>query len=51
LLALYEAKINMLDNSKTRGKIWLEIATGLEEYGIQVFIYKTYLKHMIFTLD
>jgi len=48
LLALYEAKINMLDNPKTRSKIWLEIATGLEEYGIQVSIYKTYLKYTLF---
>lgn len=43
LLALYEAKINMLDNPKRRGKIWQEIAIDLlENYGIEVFIFYNY---------
>lgn len=43
LLALYEAKINMLDNHKKRGKIWQEIANDLlENYGIEVFIFYNY---------
>lgn len=36
LFALYEAKLYMLDNPKTRGKIWQEISTALLEYDIQV---------------
>ncbi|CAL1679456.1 unnamed protein product [Lasius platythorax] len=37
LLALYEAKVNMLDNPKKRGKIWQEIANDLLEiYGIEM---------------
>ena len=43
LLALYEAKINMLDNPKKRGKIWQEIANDLlEVYGIEVFTFYYY---------
>lgn len=43
LLALYETKINMLDNPKRRGKIWQEISNDLlEHYGIEVFIFYNY---------
>jgi len=36
LLSLYEAKMGMLDNPKKKTKIWLAIADGLRNFGIEV---------------